>query len=126
MENIPSLNERICLYCGESFKGRSDKKFCDTQCRNSYNNKVNRIHELRIIEINKILRKNRSILNKLCPMAKSSVPRKYLELSGFDFEHFTNLYRSPEGYTYYIVYDHGYRPVSADEVLIIFHTDDTN
>ena len=80
MENTPSLNEKTCLYCGETFQGRSDKKFCDAQCRNSYNNKVNRLHELKIIEVNKILRKNRSILNNLCPVGKSSVPRKYLEL----------------------------------------------
>ena len=106
MENDPFSNSRICLYCGEPFKGRSDKKFCGAQCRNSFNNKLNRLHELRIIEINKILRKNRSILSRLCPVGSSTVPRKYLELSEFDFEYFTNLYRSQDGLTYYIVYDH--------------------
>ncbi len=29
---------KTCLHCHDSFRGRSDKKFCGDYCRNSYNN----------------------------------------------------------------------------------------
>lgn len=124
MDNDIPLNERVCLYCGDPIVGRSDKKFCDDQCRNTYNNKVNRIHELTIIETNKILRKNRSILSRLSPAGKTTIPRTYLELGGFDFDHFTKLFRSKNGNTYYIVYDHGYMPISVDKILIVSNEED--
>jgi len=124
MDNYSPFDDRVCLDCGEPIRGRSDKKFCDDQCRNSYNNKVNRIHELTILKTNKILRKNRSILSRLSPAGKTIIPRKYLELSGFDFDHFTKLYRSKNGNTYYIVYDHGYMPISADKIIIASNEED--
>lgn len=29
---------KTCLHCKDSFRGRSDKKFCNDYCRNAYNN----------------------------------------------------------------------------------------
>lgn len=29
-----------CLNCDKTLKGRTDKKFCDDYCRNSYNNQL--------------------------------------------------------------------------------------
>ncbi|RYF12576.1 MAG: DUF2116 family Zn-ribbon domain-containing protein, partial [Flavobacteriales bacterium] len=34
-----SLMNRFCLDCNTEIKGRADKKFCDDQCRNNYNNR---------------------------------------------------------------------------------------
>lgn len=31
-----------CLYCGKSFRGRTDKKFCCVQCKNNYHNGLTR------------------------------------------------------------------------------------
>ena len=31
-----------CLECDEPLFGRVDKKFCNDQCRNAYNNRVNK------------------------------------------------------------------------------------
>lgn len=31
-----------CLRCNSEFVGRSDKKFCSDNCRNNYNNKMNK------------------------------------------------------------------------------------
>ena len=38
-QNISAV-EKKCLDCGDSLRGRTDKKFCSDQCRNSYNNKL--------------------------------------------------------------------------------------
>ena len=110
---------RVCMQCGKEMIGRTDKKFCDAQCRNSFNNRLNRFHELKIKETNKILRKNRSILARLSPVGYTTVPKPYLELAGFDFNYFTNLFRSKSGNTYYMIYDHGYIPIADNKVRIV-------
>ena len=37
------MENKECLECGVLVKGRIDKKFCSDYCRNSFNNKVNKI-----------------------------------------------------------------------------------
>ncbi|MFA6947300.1 MAG: DUF2116 family Zn-ribbon domain-containing protein, partial [Pedobacter sp.] len=32
--------ERECLDCGAALRGRTDKKFCDDQCRSNFNNRM--------------------------------------------------------------------------------------
>ena len=108
-----------CLQCGEKIVGRSDKKFCNAQCRNIYNNRIKNESEVFIVETNRILRKNRSILKQLNPIGKSTVRREYFELAGFDFDHFTRIYRTDGGNTYYMCYEFGYMHVENEKVLII-------
>jgi len=115
--------QKICLHCGEKIFGRTDKKFCDADCRNAYNNRIKNESEKFIIETNRILRKNRSILKQLNPTGKSTVRREYLELSGFDFDHFTRIYRTQGGNTYYMCYEFGYMHVEDEKVLIINQQD---
>lgn len=31
--------EKICIYCGKSISGRTDKKFCGAACRNAFHNR---------------------------------------------------------------------------------------
>ena len=108
-----------CLQCQKKIVGRSDKKFCNAQCRNIYNNRIKNESEVFIVETNRILRKNRSILKQLNPIGKSTVRREYLELAGFDFDHFTRIYRTDGGNTYYMCYEFGYMHVENEKVLII-------
>jgi len=113
----------FCLHCGKAILGRSDKKFCNAQCRNTHNNQVRSESEKFIIETNRILRKNRSILKQLNPIGKSTVRREYLELVGFDFDHFTRIYRTKKGNIYYMCYEFGYMHVEEEKVLIINQQD---
>mgnify|MGYP007017147467 CR=1 FL=1 len=76
-----------CLNCGDSFVGRSGKKFCCDLCRNAYNNKIKNI-----ININKILRKNRMILKQFNPEGKTTIRTEYLRKMGFDFKYHTHTY----------------------------------
>lgn len=108
-----------CLKCGKTIIGRSDKKFCDADCRNTYNNQLKSKAEKFIIDTNRILRKNRSILKQLNPIGRSTVRREYLELSGFDFDHFTRIYRTNGGNAYYMCYEFGYMHADNEKVLII-------
>ncbi len=56
----------ICLHFGKPIKsGRSDKKFCDTGCKDVYYNEIKIREHKEIKKIDTILKKNRRILKKL-------------------------------------------------------------
>jgi hypothetical protein len=113
-------NEMICLECGEKIVGRIDKKFCDAQCRNSYNNKIKRASEKNIIEINRILRMNRKILKQFNPEGKSTVRKEYLTKLGFNFNYHTHTFTTKHNNTYRFCYEYGYLEVEDGlKVLIV-------
>lgn len=113
-----------CLYCNEVFSGRSDKKFCDKQCRNAYNYQSSQSTESYIRQINKQLRTNRSALRRACPEGKATIRKEFLKSLGMDFKHLTHTWKSKGGNLYYFCYDYGYTPsVDVEKVLIIQQQD---
>ena len=70
---------KTCLDCGNPIIGRADKKFCDDQCRNNYNNKLRADESTAVKNINAILFKNRKILEKLNPEGKTKISKAKLE-----------------------------------------------
>ena len=100
--------EPICENCGTTFKGRTDKRFCCDQCRNSFNNRIRREHEQRIVGINRILRRNRSILRKFNPEGKTTIRKEYLEKLEFNFKYHTHTATTKLGNTYIYCYEYGY------------------
>lgn len=100
--------KRHCQECGVEFFGRRDKKFCSDPCRNTYNNRLNRDETNFIRNVNYTLRKNRRILAELNPNGKTKIHRDKLVQKGFNFQYFTNLYRTKKGNTYHFCYDQGY------------------
>lgn len=102
------MEERKCLECGDSFYGRSDKKFCTDQCRNTYNNRQNKDVTNYVRKVNNTLRKNRRILAQLNPKGKAKVKREQLIEKGFNFNYFTSRYSTQAGNTYYYCYEHGF------------------
>lgn len=103
-----NLSQNNCLKCGKSVSGRSDKKFCDRYCRNTFNNQTKNAEELSISFINGTIRKNRRILKTLSPEGKAIVRKDILEHLGFDFNYFSSLHKTKAG-LYYLNYDYGYR-----------------
>jgi hypothetical protein len=108
-----------CLDCGEVIKGRSDKKFCSDQCRNSYNNRLNSDSNNLVRNINNILRRNRRILEELNPQEKTKVHRDKLLDKGFNFNHLTSISTTRNGNTYYFCYEQGYLPLDNDFYLLV-------
>jgi len=100
--------KKKCLTCGDAVKGRSDKKFCCDDCRTQYNNEINRDANLFVSKINRILKKNRRILAEMNPSGKSKTSREKLLTSGFNFNYFTNEYKTKGGNVYHFCYEHGY------------------
>ncbi|MFN8300784.1 MAG: hypothetical protein U0T75_16895 [Chitinophagales bacterium] len=108
-----------CLSCGKVVFGRSDKKFCDDQCRNAYNNSLNSDSEAIVKHVNGILRKNRRIMADLNVTGKTKVPKAKLSEQGFNFNYFTNLLKTKAGSTYYFCYEHGYLPIDNDWYMLV-------
>lgn len=64
--------------CDKALICKTDKKFCDTQCRSTYHNKNRPIHEIVIQKTNSMLRINRSLLAHFCLSGKSTVRKDVL------------------------------------------------
>ena len=111
--------ERLCLDCNTPVKGRADKKFCDDQCRNNYNNKL-KIEDSSVVkQINSVLKKNRSILQKLNPEGKLKISKEKLLRHGFNFTYFTHIYETYKGSVYFFCYEYGYLKLENEEVLLV-------
>ena len=107
---MDSLSPQTCLQCGKTLVGRSDKRFCDAYCRNSYNNLHKSRYEQKIQATNSAIRRNRTILKTLCPVGKATVRREVLDKMGFSFRHFTSLHGSITK-SYFLCYDYAFMPI---------------
>ncbi|MEO5997442.1 MAG: hypothetical protein ABIN89_11940 [Chitinophagaceae bacterium] len=112
---------RSCLSCGKLIKGRSDKKFCNDNCRNNFNNHLKSNEKPLIKDINNILRKNRRILETMIKpgeVTAKNLKAKMLAM-GFNFGYFTNVFTNKKGLVYYFCYEYGYLLLDGDWVLIV-------
>lgn len=108
---------RTCRECGSRLRGRADKKFCSDMCRNNHHNRLTAFKNNSIRNINNTLKRNRRILDALCPAKKRRVLRKALE--GFNFDYFTHQQKNRTGNISYFIYDIGYRELGNDFILIV-------
>ncbi|UOE37057.1 DUF2116 family Zn-ribbon domain-containing protein [Chryseobacterium oryzae] len=108
-----------CLECGEKILGRSDKKFCDDNCRNAFNNKQNKDSTNLMRNVNNKLRRNYRILSEINKEGKTKFPKSKLDGLGFDFNYFTNIKIYKNGSEYKFIYDQGYKILEDDFVLIV-------
>ncbi|MFY0599442.1 MAG: hypothetical protein JXR03_07200 [Cyclobacteriaceae bacterium] len=116
------MDNKKCLECGREFFGRADKKFCSNSCKNAFNNQLNSENEAVIKRVNRVLRKNRLILNELNPEEKQRVPQSKLIKKGFDFDYITSTYKTKEGKEYRFCYDQGYLQLENDYFLLVRRT----
>ncbi|MGC4127958.1 MAG: hypothetical protein QM564_00040 [Bergeyella sp.] len=100
--------------------GRSDKKFCSDDCRNAYNNQLNKDTTNLMRNINNKLRKNHRILAALnFTEGKTKTTKNKLIAQGFDFDYFTNLKIYKNGAEYRFVYGIGYKFLDEDWILVV-------
>lgn len=86
-----------CKHCNSSIdQGRSDKLYCDRICRAAYHNKKRLLDERKLIEINRILRKNRQILQDRLDNGEHIIKKSVLKKEGFIFKYFTQYEASAD------------------------------
>jgi hypothetical protein len=120
-----SMLKHTCQNCQKPMTGRSDKKFCDSQCKAEYHNKNRNDGEVYILSTQRIIRHNRRILKMLCPQGKTTVRKSVLDQMGFDYRHFSGLFKSKQT-LYYLVYDYAFAPImdnGKEKALIVQRQD---
>jgi hypothetical protein len=115
---------KTCLACGNTLKGRADKKYCNDYCRNHYNNQLNSDNSNCLRNVNNILRRNRRILEEL--LGKRAHPftvlRTELEKKGFNFNFFTSTYTNKSNNKmYYYCYEYGYSLIEEESKCQLVH-----
>jgi len=61
--------------------------------------------------IQSITRHNRKILRTLCPQGKATVRKELLDQMGYDYRHFSGIFKNNEKQLYYLVYDYAFLPI---------------
>lgn len=115
-----------CLKCGKEFSGRTDKRFCSLECKNSYHNTQRRQEYVNIV--NAALQRNRLLLQKLLFNAQSTriIERKLLEDLHFRFDLITGYSRSSEGRVIHKVYEYNWIELLDDQISITLELEPIN
>ena len=115
-------HSKICLACKKPLKGRVDKKYCDDNCRNNYNNRLNSDATPLVRTINNTLRRNRRILAEILEESGKpvTISKKMLLEKGFRFQYCTHQLATARG-NYHFCYEYGYMPMlnQRDMFLIV-------
>lgn len=113
-------HEKFCLACGESIVGRTDKKFCDDQCRSNYNNRLNSEASVQVRMVNNVLKKNRKLLEVVAGNAgKGKISKQKLMERGFNFKYFTQMHTTQKGNIYKLCYEYAYLNIENDFLLVV-------
>ncbi len=115
------IEPKLCLACEKPVKGRTDKKFCDDNCRNNYNNNLKAGCNNLVRNINNALGKNRRILESLIPEGEEmgKISKEKLLQEGFFFKYITHIYTNKNGANYFYCYDHGYLVLENEWYLVV-------
>ncbi|MEI9918607.1 MAG: hypothetical protein WDO14_07370 [Bacteroidota bacterium] len=110
--------ERQCTECGQRIIGRSDKKFCNDQCRTAWHNRLKGEEYIFMKSTNNILKRNRNILASLIDDGRTEIRSVTLTKLGFQFGYFTRTQKDRNGYLSHFCYDVGYVPVTNGVYLL--------
>ena len=113
------MNNRKCQECGQPLRGRSDQKFCSDACRNAFNNQKLGSTTTYMRKINRILKKNHSILKELNGNEKSTTYKSIMLKQGFNFTYFTHVYKTRAGRVYYFIYDQGFSALENNKFMLV-------
>ena len=104
-----------CLYCNKPItKGRTDKKFCDPGCKDSFYNAIKSEEQAEISKIEGILKRNRRILKRLYKPKNQEmiIKREALIREGFEFGFHTHIaVTRAKSNEIIFCFDYGYREV---------------
>lgn len=114
------IEERFCLACEKVLRGRIDKRFCDSDCRNLYNNQLHVQANNYVRKVDRDLKKNRRILKQSLGEEKMvKVNKDKLLAKGFRTDLFTRQLVTAKGQVYFFVYEYGYLPLEGNLFLLV-------
>jgi hypothetical protein len=98
-----------CLNCGKKLTGRTDKKYCDPQCKSSHQYKRAKEQPERFYnKVDNQLRLNRKLLKEYNKAGKTVIRSEVLLGEGFDPKFFTHYWKNQKGDVYLFIYEYGF------------------
>ena len=98
-----------CLNCGRELIGRTDKKYCDPQCKSSHQYKREKGRPERFYnKVDNQLRHNRKLLKEYNKAGKAIIRSEILLEEGFNPKFFTHYWKNTKGDIYLFVYEYGF------------------
>lgn len=105
-----------CLHCNEKLLGRTDKKFCDPQCKSAYQYQQAKEQPERFYnKVDNQLKLNRKILKEYNKGGKVTVRAEVLKELGFDSNFFTHYWKNIKADVYLFVYEFGFLKINENE-----------
>lgn len=106
--------------CKSFFRGRSDKKFCSATCKSTYHKKLAAHTKRATKTIDKILHRNRSILQELLgkKVDVKQIPRETLDAKQFSYDHITGYHKNSRNKIVHYVYDFSWVIFSDKNLLV--------
>lgn len=97
------------MYCERELLGRTDKKFCDPQCKSAFHYQQAKEQPERFFnKVDNQLKLNRKILKEYNKGGKVTVRAEVLIGKGFDPNFFTHYWKNGKGQVYLFVYEFGF------------------
>ncbi|ALM08236.1 hypothetical protein SB49_10805 [Sediminicola sp. YIK13] len=98
-----------CLHCKKALTGRTDKKFCDPQCKSAYQYHKEKQNPDRFYnKVDNQLKMNRKILKEYNKGGKVTIRSNVLLELGFDPNFFTHYWKNQKGEIYLFTYEYGF------------------
>ncbi|WP_178983669.1 hypothetical protein [Winogradskyella helgolandensis] len=108
-----------CVFCEKKLVGRTDKKFCDPQCKSAYQYKKSKeIPERFYNRVDNQLKLNRKILKEYNKGGKVIVRANMLIEEGFNSNFFTHYWKNSKNDIYLFVYEYGFLKKEEKYILI--------
>jgi hypothetical protein len=105
------------MYCQKELVGRTDKKFCDPQCKSAYQYKQSKEQPERFYDkVDNQLKLNRKLLKEYNKGGKVTVRSSILISEGFNPNFFTHYWKNKKGDVYLFVYEFGFIKKSEHNV----------
>jgi hypothetical protein len=109
-----------CQQCRKALHGRTDKRFCNSNCKNAFNFAKRRDTRNEVKEIDGYLHRNREILATLMGESKKEMfDRAVLTRAKFRWEYMTGIYKNKQGKWYHLVYDYAWMEFTDQQILIV-------
>lgn len=98
-----------CIHCSKELRGRTDKKFCDPQCKSAYQYQIEKQSPERFYnKVDNQLKLNRKLLKEYNKGGKVTIRSNVLLELGFNPNFFTHYWKNQNGQVYFFIYEYGF------------------
>ncbi|GGW65723.1 hypothetical protein DFQ11_10327 [Winogradskyella epiphytica] len=106
---LTNKKNKTCKACDKILIGRSDKKFCNANCKSAYHyGKYLEETPKFYYKVDRQLKKNRRILKSFNKAGKATVRCHILLEMGFNPNFFTHFWKNKKNDVYLFVYEYGF------------------